>query len=100
MTLLARLASVIVGLVLFATGMVWPSVAQAVTCALGAVLVARISISMPERVEGESHVRSEIIEGVRWLWHHPPIRTLTLTVTFFNVTFGAAMSVLVRPLAR
>ena len=40
-------------------------------------------------------MRAEIVEGVRWLWHHPPIRTLTLTVVFFNVTFGAAMSVLV-----
>ena len=95
MITLNQLAGPPIGAFLFATGMVWPSVAQAVTCALGAVLVAKLSISMPERVVGESHVRSEIVEGVRWLWHHPPIRTLTLTVTFFNVTFGAAMSVLV-----
>ena len=83
------------GAFLFAAGMVWPSIAQAATCALAAVLVARISVPAPERSPEPSHARAEIVEGVRWLWHHPPIRTLTLTVTFFNVTFGAAISVLV-----
>jgi len=83
------------GAFLFAAGMVWPSIAQAVTCALGAVLMARIAVSAPEREGRQSHMRAEIVEGVRWLWHHPPLRTLTLTVTFFNVTFGAAISVLV-----
>jgi hypothetical protein len=92
---LNQLAGPPIGAFLFAAGMVWPSVAQAVTCALGAVLMARISISMPERVDDRARMRTEIVDGVRWLWHHPPIRTLTLTVTFFNVTFGAAISVLV-----
>jgi predicted MFS family arabinose efflux permease len=32
---------------------------------------------------------------VRWLWGHPPIRTLAVTIVAFNVTFGAAWSVLV-----
>lgn len=32
---------------------------------------------------------------MRWLWHHPPIRTLAITIVLFNVTFGAAWSVLV-----
>jgi predicted MFS family arabinose efflux permease len=34
-------------------------------------------------------------EGIRWLVAHPPMRTLALTIFTFNVTFGAAMSVLV-----
>jgi MFS family permease len=83
------------GAFLFAAGMVWPSVAQAVTCAMAAVLVARIAVGAPERRTAPSRLRAEIMEGVRWLWRHPPIRTLTLTVTFFNVTFGAAISVMV-----
>ena len=83
------------GAFLFAAGMVWPSIAQAITCAGGAVLMSRMTIAAFERTGEPSHVRAEIIEGVRWLWHHPPIRTLTLTVVFFNVTFGAAISVLV-----
>jgi predicted MFS family arabinose efflux permease len=40
-------------------------------------------------------VLSEIGAGIRWLWRHPPVRTLTLTIVTFNVTFGAAWSVLV-----
>jgi predicted MFS family arabinose efflux permease len=34
-------------------------------------------------------------EGLRWLMGHPPMRTLALTIFTFNVTFGAAWSVLV-----
>jgi MFS family permease len=83
------------GAFLFAAGMVWPSIAQAITCAGGAVLMSRIAVAAVERTGEPSHLRAEIVEGVRWLWHHPPIRTLTLTVVFFNVTFGAAISVLV-----
>jgi MFS family permease len=92
---LNQLAGPPLGAFLFAAGMVFPSIAQAVTCALGAVLIARISVGRVERTGEPSHIRAEIADGVRWLWHHPPIRTLTLTVTFFNVTFGAAISVLV-----
>jgi predicted MFS family arabinose efflux permease len=32
---------------------------------------------------------------MRWLWNHRPVRTLTITIVAFNVTFGAAWSVLV-----
>lgn len=31
---------------------------------------------------------------MRWLWHHQPIRTLAITIVLFNVTYGAAWSVL------
>ena len=34
-------------------------------------------------------------DGIRWLLAHPPMRTLALTIFTFNVTFGAAWSVLV-----
>ena len=34
-------------------------------------------------------------EGIRWLADHPPMRTLFITIVAFNVTFGAAWSVLV-----
>ena len=34
-------------------------------------------------------------DGFRWLIGHPPMRTLALTIFAFNVTFGAAWSVLV-----
>jgi predicted MFS family arabinose efflux permease len=40
-------------------------------------------------------MRRRIAEGLRWLWSHPPLRTLTIAIVAFNVTFGAAWSVLV-----
>ena len=47
------------------------------------------------RTGEKSHVRRDVADGIRWLWGHPPIRTLTLTIVFFNITYGAAWSVLV-----
>ena len=38
---------------------------------------------------------AEMLEGIRWLLAHPPMRTLALTIFTFNITFGAAWSVLV-----
>ena len=42
-----------------------------------------------------THIRHDIAEGVRWVRHHAAVRTLVLTILIFNVTFGAAWSVLV-----
>ena len=40
-------------------------------------------------------IRGDIADGMRWLWRHAAVRTLTITIVIFNVTFGAAWSVLV-----
>jgi predicted MFS family arabinose efflux permease len=41
------------------------------------------------------HVRRDIADGVRWVVHHAAVRTLVLTIFTFNITYGAAWSVLV-----
>ena len=93
---LNRLAGPPIGALLFVTGMAWPFVTQAVMVALGAVLIRRISVTtMPPRPAVQAAARAEIAAGARWLWSHPPIRTLTMTVVLFNITFGAAISILV-----
>lgn len=87
-----------IGAFLFAVGMAWPFGVNAACFALGAVLVARITLSRavtPTRDNPATSVGHDIAEGVRWLWHHRPMRTLALTIVAFNVTFGAAWSVLV-----
>jgi predicted MFS family arabinose efflux permease len=84
-----------IGAALFAAGMVYPFVVQAILVALGAVLVSRIARTPPLAGGGDTHVVRDVVEGMRWLWHHPPVRTLAVTITVFNVTFGAAWSVLV-----
>jgi MFS family permease len=83
------------GAALFAAGMAWPFLTQALCVALGAVLVSRMSLPSTRRPVGRSHVRRDIVEGFRWVRSHPPVRTLILTIVTFNVTFGAAWSVLV-----
>jgi MFS family permease len=83
------------GAALFAAGMAIPFVTQAVLVALGAMLISRIAVTPIVRSGEQSKVWIEIREGVSWLWNHAPVRTLALTVLFFNVTFGAAWSVLV-----
>jgi predicted MFS family arabinose efflux permease len=84
-----------IGATLFAVGMAWPFFTQAVCVALGAVMIARMRFPALVRPAERSHVRRDILEGLRWTWGHPAVRTLTLTVVTFNVTYGAAWSVLV-----
>lgn len=90
-----QLAGPPIGAFMFAAGMALPFATQAACMALGALLVSRIARSAPVRASEPSHLRREVADGVRWLWGHPPIRTLALTILTFNVTFGAAWSVLV-----
>jgi predicted MFS family arabinose efflux permease len=91
-----QLAGPPIGAALFTAGRAWPFVTQAVLVALGAVLVSRIAL--PARVRDDvagRRVRHDIAEGVRWVRHHAAVRTLVLTIFTFNITFGAAWSVLV-----
>jgi MFS family permease len=89
-----------VGAFLFAIGMALPFATDAACFALGAVLVMRIVMRparggaggpMPDR----RSFLADMADGVRWLTGNPPMRTLALTIFAFNVTFGAAWSVLV-----
>ncbi len=87
-----------IGAFLFVVGAALPFAVDAACFALGALLVTRVVASgggegEPEHARGS--LRSEMVEGFRWLLAHPPMRTLALTIVAFNVTWGAAWSVLV-----
>jgi MFS family permease len=84
-----------VGAVLFALGTAWPFGVQAVCLLLSAVLVSRMVVPPLPAPEGPRHLGRDIAEGFRWTWGNPAVRTLTLTIVSFNVTWGAAWSVLV-----
>jgi MFS family permease len=84
-----------IGAFLFAVGMALPFATNAACFALGALLVARVITSTTTELREKSSIRAEMVEGVRWLIAHPPMRTLALTIFAFNVTYGAAWSVLV-----
>jgi predicted MFS family arabinose efflux permease len=84
------------GAALFAVGATWAFAAQALLVGLGAVLV--LQIATPTTVRDRSvktRMRKDIAEGFSWVLHNPAVRTLVLTIFIFNITFGAAWSVLV-----
>lgn len=85
-----------VGAALFAAGTALPILGQAVLVAAGAALAARLVLP-PQRdpQQPPARLRTDVVEGLRWTWRHPAVRTLVVTITAFNVTFGAAWSVLV-----
>jgi predicted MFS family arabinose efflux permease len=91
-----QLAAPPLGAFLFTAGQAIPFVAQGVVGLLAVVLIARLRLPAHRRsAEEETPVWHDIVEGFRWVWHHAAVRTLVLTILIFNVTFGAAWSVLV-----
>jgi MFS family permease len=107
-----------IGAALFAAGRAWPFVSEAVLVTAGIALVSRVVL--PARTSPDppatdqaaanqtvadqaavsqartgGSVRHDIAEGLRWTVRHPAVRTLVLTILIFNITFGAAWSVLV-----
>jgi predicted MFS family arabinose efflux permease len=85
-----------IGAFLFIVGMAVPFTLNALCFVLGAALVSRMVLNPSEGPPREpSSIRADMAEGLRWLLNHPPMRTLALTIVAFNVTFGAAWSVLV-----
>jgi predicted MFS family arabinose efflux permease len=93
---LNQLAGPPLGAFLFAAGMALPFVTQAVCVALGVVLIAQVATppGAVRDLEG-THVRRDIVDGIRWLMRHSAVRTLALVILTFNVTWAAAWSVLV-----
>ena len=84
------------GAFLFAAGIAFPFVGHAVLVALAVLLIAQIATPKgPVREVSDTHIIRDIAEGLRWLAHHDAVRTLAIIVVAFNVTFGAAWSVLV-----
>src|SRR4029078_7450925 len=92
---LNQLAGPPLGAALFAVGAAWPFGAQAVVIGLGAVLVSRVAVSRAAAERRSTRMRHDIAEGFRWVLHHAAVRTLVLTIFTFNITFGAAWSILV-----
>ena len=84
-----------VGAFLFAVGPAIPFATNAIGFALGAALISRLATDVRQAQPSRTGIKSETLEGLRWLMAHPPMRTLALTIFTFNITFGAAWGVLV-----
>jgi MFS family permease len=90
-----QLAGPPLGAALFAAGRVVPFVLQGALLLGSAAMTWRIALPPHGRRRTGSRALAEIVEGLRWLWGHAAVRTLALTIVTFNVTFGAAWSILV-----
>ena len=91
-----QLAGPPIGAALFATGMAVPFIGNAILVGMAGLLVLRIGLPAHGRTGDRStRIREEIAEGLRWVRGHAAVRTLVLTIFTFNITFGAAWSVLV-----
>jgi predicted MFS family arabinose efflux permease len=90
-----QLAGPPIGAALFVVGRFLPFIGQAVLVSLGALLVARIRLPARPQTAMPGGVRAEVAEGFRWVVHNAAVRTLVLTIFTFNITFGAAWSILV-----
>jgi predicted MFS family arabinose efflux permease len=90
-----QLAGPPVGAALFAAGRALPFISETVCVLAGVMLISRLRLPVHGARTRHPRVRDDIREGWRWLWAHAAVRTLAITIFTFNVTFGAAWSVLV-----
>ena len=91
----SQLAGPPIGAALFAAGMALPFISETVCVLAGVLLITRIQLPARAGRVRRTRVRDDIREGWRWLWAHAAVRTLAITIFAFNITFGAAWSVLV-----
>ncbi|WP_322411803.1 MFS transporter [Microbacterium invictum] len=92
-----QLAGPPLGAFLFAAGSFVPFLLQVFCVSLAILLISRIARTpAPDsgETERESKLRA-IREGLRWLRHNAPVRTLVVIILVFNVTWAAPWGVLV-----
>lgn len=92
-----QLAGPPLGAFLFAAGSFWPFMVQIVCVGLAVVLISRIARTpVPPRADPVSGVTVHPIrEGLHWLRHNAPVRTLVVIILVFNVTWAAPWGILV-----
>jgi MFS family permease len=89
-----QLAGPPLGALLFGVGVAVPFAFNTVCLLLAAVLISRMRLRpAQDEARAPGRLRSEVAEGLRWLWSHAPVRTLAILITVFNITFGAAFSI-------
>ncbi len=91
---LNQLAGPPLGAALLAAGTVFPFSTQLVLVVLSVVLLSRMTLPPVVRTDTR-RVHHDLIDGIRWVARHRAVRTLIVTIFVFNITFGAAWSVLV-----
>lgn len=82
------------GAFIFGIGTAYPFGFNAICFAVGAALISRARLDRYTAPAAERRaVRTDVMEGLRWLWGNAPVRTLAIMIAAFNITFGAAFSI-------
>ena len=84
------------GSLLLLIGFAVPFLVDAGSFIVSAALIATIAMA-PRRVDtvAERSWRKELVEGVRWLWHHELLRTMAIILGLFNASASITFSVYV-----
>jgi predicted MFS family arabinose efflux permease len=91
-----QLAGPPIGAFLFAIGSFWPFLIEVVCVSLAVILISRITRTPALPREAEAGVTPRPIrDGLHWLRHNAPVRTLVVIILVFNVTWAAPWGVLV-----
>lgn len=83
------------GSALFVVAAAAPFAVDAASFALSGLLLATIPGRYRSAPRFRAPMRTEIAEGLRWLWNHQVIRSFAIGAAVLNVTFTAGMSLLV-----
>ena len=85
-----------IGAFLFAVGMAAPFGAQAAAVLLAAWLFTRVELpTRGSQAKPDQPIGRDVAEGLRWIWGNKPVRTLSLIIFIFNLTWGAPWGILV-----
>jgi predicted MFS family arabinose efflux permease len=89
-----QLAGPPLGAFIFGLGIAFPFGFNAICFLVAVTLIAKVQLDpLPVSPQPRRSVRADVMEGLRWLWHNMPVRTLTIMIAAFNITFGAAFSI-------
>ena len=84
------------GALLFGVATLTPFALDSASFGVAAVLVLTLTGSFRvERSGPPTRIRTDIAEGLRWLWRHRLIRTLAIMLAVWNLVSAASMAVLV-----
>lgn len=84
-----------IGSVLFLVGTAVPFATQAAAVLMAGWLFAKVHLPPPPSRGPGTRLRGDIREGLAWIWQTPAIRTLSVVILMFNLTWGAPWGVLV-----
>lgn len=94
-TVVHQFAAKPLGAWLFVVAAAAPFGVNALSFAASAALVAGIGTLPPPEPRPRTSLRTDIAEGLRWLWRHRLLRALAVTMAFGNVVFCAAFAIFV-----